>query len=909
VTARKKDKLAIPVASQTPMGLRGPRGAAGDIDLAVRVGGIRFKNPFYVSSGPTSKSVEQMVKAEALGWAGASIKLTFDPAPYINLPPRYGYFSGPRFLSFSAETRLKVEEGLHLVRDTRRQTRDFVVFANISYCGDKGIDGWVHMAKAFEDAGSHIIELNMCCPNMSFNVTLTGQSPETGLRTGASLGEDAEATAYITEKVKKAVGIPVCVKITPEGGRIAQVAKAAFDAGADIVSSVGNRLGVPPIDPDHPTKSVYHLQEEPSMSCMSGPWLKPLALRDVYEIRKLVGPAPVIIGNGGMLTMQDAVEMFMCGADLVGFCTGILLEGFELLPPLLGNLKDYMKRHGYRSPADMRDIVVNAVTPATQLTIQEGVAQKIEPNLAAPCVVGCPAHVPAHAYVQFVARGNFREAYRQIVSKNPLQNVCGHVCSHPCENECIRGKLEEPIRIRDIKRFVLELAKEEGWKPELACAKPRGVKVAVVGSGPAGLSCAYDLARAGYQLTVFERDKEPGGMLRWAVPRFRLPKNILEDAINDVKTLGVTFKTGVHFGTDITLKSLRSDGYRAIFLGIGAQRGSKLGLDGEDVKGSMTALDFLRAVYGGKNPVKGKRVAVIGGGFTAVDSARTAVRLGASEVFILYRRTRGEMPAVSEEVDEAEEEGVQIMYLVSPKRLITEKGRLVALRMVNHVLGEKDASNRRRPVEVKETEFTLKADVVISALGQEVELDGNAAPVKLSRSHTIAADSCGATSVKGVFAGGDAATGASTLIAAIAAGKRAAVSIDKYLARKKATLEYDPDPAAVREDVVIQRSGNLPRQRRIPLAVASAAERRKNWSIYTSTQTREEAMAEAARCLNCGCGIACGVCYRVCMSMAISEQNGRYEIDREKCKACGMCFQRCPNLNIEMVRTAKPQSS
>jgi len=875
-----------------------------DIDLAVRIAGIRFKNPFFVSSGPASKSVEQMVKAQELGWAGASIKLTFDPAPYINLPPRYGYFSGPRFLAFSAETRLNVKEGLRLVRDARKATRDFVVFANITYSGNKGIDGWVHMAKAFEDAGAHIIELNMCCPNMSFNVAVTGQSAQAGLRTGASLGEDAEATALVTERVKKAVGIPVCVKITPEGGRIAQVAKAAFDAGADMVCSVGNRLGIPPIDLENPTKSVYHLQEEPSMSCMSGPWIKPFGLRDMYEIRKLVGPAPALIGTGGVLTAEDAVEMFMCGADLVGLCTGILLEGFELLPPFVARFKDYMKRHGYRRVHDLRDIVVNAVTPASELTIHEGVARKIEPNLAAPCVVACPAHVPAHAYVRFVARGDFREAYRQIISRNPLQNVCGYVCSHPCESECVRGKLEEPVRIRDIKRFVLELARKEGWKPDGAPAKPRRQKVAVVGSGRAGLSCACDLARAGYRVTVFDRDKKPGGMLRWAVPRFRLPENILDDAVAGVKASGVTFKTGVCFGTDITLKNLRSAGYRAIFLGIGAQQGSKLGLDGEDVQGSMTALDFLRDVYRDANPVKGRRVAVVGGGFTAVDSARTAVRLGASEVFILYRRTRAEMPAVSEEVDEAEEEGVRIMYLVSPRRLAVEKGRLAALRMVNHVLGEKDASNRRRPVEVKETEFTLGVDVVISALGQEVELDGKAAGIKLSRSKTIACDANGATSVKGVFAGGDAVTGTGTLIDAIAAGKRAAVSIDKRLAGKNASLDYEPEPVAVKEEIVLGRAGNLPRQRRIPLAIAPPSRRRRDFNITTSTQTREEAMAEAARCLNCGCGVACGLCYRVCMALAVKEQNGRYEIDREKCHACGMCFQRCPNLNIEMVRTA-----
>ena len=879
--------------------------AKKDIDLRTKIGSVVFKTPFYVSSGPTSKSVEQLVKAESLGWAGASIKLTFDPAPYINLPPRYGYFDKERFLSFSAETRLLVDEGIQLVKDARKQcASDFVVFANITYVGEKGIDGWVHMARRFEDVGADIIELNCCCPNMSFNVQLSEQTQQTAHRTGASLGEDADAVAYLTEQVRKAVGIPICVKITPEGGCIAQVSEAAYNAGADAVSSVANRLGVPPIDLDTPTTSVYHLQEQPSMSCMSGPWIKPLALRDVYEIRKHVGPDRVITGTGGMVTMQDTVEMMMCGADLVGFCTGILLEGYELMPPLLGELEAYMIKHGHRTPRDMRDLVVNAVRPATELTIHEGVARKIEPNLAGPCVVACPAHVPAHAYVQFVARGEFKTAYEQIVSKNPLQNVCGYVCSHPCEDECVRGALDEPIRIRDIKRFVLEKSKAEGWTPEGTGVKPRKQKVAVVGSGPAGLSCAYDLARAGYKVTVFERSDELGGMLRWAIPRFRLSETVLEEGIDQVKALGVEFKTGVAFGSDVTIDGLTTEGYDAVFLGLGAQNGSMLGIEPDDVTGCVTALDFLRDVYAGGNAVSAKRVAVIGGGFTAVDSARTAVRLGAKEVFILYRRTRDEMPAVSEEVDEAEEEGVQVMYLVTPKGVIAEGGKVKALEMINHVLGERDASDRRRPVEVAETEFTLKVDTVISALGQEVDIDARAAGVRLSKWNTIVADEkTGATSVEGVYAGGDAVTGANNLISAIAAGKRAAVSIDRRLAGEDAVLEYEPDWVPTAEEVVLKRAGSLPRQKRVPAALADADERKRDFKTYTATMTEAEAVAEAARCLNCGCGVACGQCYRVCMSLAIADESGRYEIDEEKCHACGMCFQRCPNLNIEMVRT------
>jgi len=871
------------------------------IDLSVSVGGVRFRNPFFVSSGPTTKHVEQLLKAEALGWAAASIKLTFDPSPYISLPPRYGYFSPGRFLSFSAETRLNVEEGLALMREGRRQVKELVLLANMSYSGDKGVEGWVNMAKRFEEAGADLIELNMCCPNMSFNVSVSGRADGGGHRTGASMGEDADLTAMVTEAVVKGVGIPVVVKLTPEGGRIGQVAKAALDAGAVGVTSVSNRLAIPPVDVENPTKSAYHLQKEPSMSCMSGPWIKPLALRDVFEIRKAAGPEAVVLGTGGMLTMSDVVEMMMCGADLVGFCAGILLEGFELLPPLMKDLEAYMTRHGYRRPREFRDVIVKSVTANDKLTIYEGHAQKKEEHLAAPCVVACPAHVPAHAYVQFVARGEYRRAYEEIVSKNPLQNVCGYVCSHACETECVRGKLEEPIRIREIKRFVLEKASAEGWKPALKTKAKRKEKVAVIGAGPAGLSCAYDLAKAGYKVTVFEQDKEAGGMLRWAVPKFRLPKKVLDEGIGQVRALGVEIRTGMSLGREITIEGLKSDGYRAIFLGIGAQKGTMLGIEPEGVRGCMNALEFLRKTSEGENPVEGKRVAIVGGGFTAVDAARTAVRLGAREVFVLYRRTRQEMPAASEEVEEAEEEGVRIMYLVSPRNILAQDGKVVGLEMINHVLGGVDASGRRRPEAVSETEFTLRADVVIAALGQEVALEKGTGGVSLTQQGTIVCERETCACGNGVYAGGDAVTGANNLISAVAAGKRAAVTIDRDLAGDEAVLDYEPEPVAVKSDVVLERAGNQPRQKRVPLSMRRAEERKGDFEPYTNTMTEEEARAEAGRCLNCGCGVACGVCYRVCMSLAIQEKDGRYEIDPEKCHACGMCFRRCPNMNIEMV--------
>ena len=343
-----------------------------NILMPIELAGIKFRNPFCVSSGPASKLVDQLIKAQKCGWAGASIKLTFDPAPYINLKPRYRWYPDINLFSFSAETRLNIEEGLKLIEQGRKKTRDFILFANISYSGDKGLYGWGNMAKRFESAGAHIIELNLCCSNMSYNVEITGKVKEGGPLSGASLGKDEIVS--IVKAVKKSVSIPVFVKLTSEGGREDRKAKASFEAGADGVCGGGGSLGISPININNPKCSVYNLQKEPSIACLTGLWAKPIALRNVYAIRKMVGKKPVIIGAGGVSTFQDAVEMSMAGADLIGICTAILINDFDFLKPLIKKLKTYLNKMGYKSLKDVRDILVENITPNSNLTIEEGVA-------------------------------------------------------------------------------------------------------------------------------------------------------------------------------------------------------------------------------------------------------------------------------------------------------------------------------------------------------------------------------------------------------------------------------------------------------------------------------------------------------------------------------------------------------
>ncbi len=354
-----------PAAAPTP---------AEDPRLAVTAGRLALRNPFIVASGPTVKCADQLVLAESSGWAGASLKLAFDPEPYISLPPRYRWFRKEGYHAFTAEKRLTFVECLALIRAGRSATRRLALFANITYIGDKpGLTGWCDMARQAQDAGAHAIELNMCCPNMSFNVALT-ESARTE-QTGASMGQNAAAVSLILAAVRQAVSIPVFVKITPEGGRIAAVAKACFEQGADCVCSVANRLAIADFDVEQPDQGPYRLQDEPTLACFSGPWIKPLALRDVYEIRRAAGPGPAVEGTGGVAAWRDAVQMILCGADLVGVCTETMLRGFEFLPRWLKALGEYLDRHGHATVRAARDRAVPRITSADKLTLHGGYAE------------------------------------------------------------------------------------------------------------------------------------------------------------------------------------------------------------------------------------------------------------------------------------------------------------------------------------------------------------------------------------------------------------------------------------------------------------------------------------------------------------------------------------------------------
>ena len=406
------------------------------------------------------------------------------------------------------------------------------------------------------------------------------------------------------------------------------------------------------------------------------------------------------------------------------------------------------------------------------------------------CQETCPVHIDIRRYVGLTAEGKYEEALAVVRERNPLPAICGRICNHPCEDACNRGRQDEPIAIDSVKRFLadyeLKLYKEGKLSWPSPPKKTKKEKVAVVGAGPAGLTVAHDLAWRGYNTTIFEAAPVPGGMLYLGIPEYRLPRDIIQTEVDYIKNLGVEIKYETPVGPDLTIDDLFKQDYKAVFLGVGAHRGLKLRVPGEDdYEGFLDCVIFLRRANLGDHTKPGKKVIVIGGGNSAIDSARTALRLGCDEVYILYRRSRAEMPANPWEVEAAEEEGVKIHYLAAPVKILGENGRVVGMQCTKMQLGKLDESGRRRPIPISGSEFEIEADLVIPAISQEPDIsflhEGHG--LEISKWNSFVIDRTGATNRPGVYAGGDDVTGPQTVIKAIAAGHTAADGIDKYLSK------------------------------------------------------------------------------------------------------------------------------
>ncbi len=506
----------------------------------------------------------------------------------------------------------------------------------------------------------------------------------------------------------------------------------------------------------------------------------------------------------------------------------------------------------------------------------------------APCKAVCPAHIPVQGYIKLASMGRYTEALELIKKENPFPAVCGRICNKACEQACTRGIVDSSVAIDDIKKFIADkdLDASTRFVPKMLnqIGRPYTEKIAVIGAGPAGLSCAYYLAVKGYPVTVFEKEDKLGGMLTLGIPSFRLDKAVVNAEIDILRELGVEFKTGVEVGKDVTLPQLRADGYKAFYLGIGASKGAKLGVPGEELAGVFTGIDFLRDVNLEKPVNVGKRVAVVGGGNVAIDVARTALRLGADDVTIVYRRSRDEMPAAADEIAEAEEEGVRFMYLAAPAEVLG-KGKVSGMKVELMELGEADAKGRRKPVGTGKFE-TLELDSVISAIGQKIDLGGISAGtgIQLSSKGSVMVDELSyQTGEPDVFAGGDVVTGPKFAIDAIAAGKEASISIHRYVHPGQTQhlgrdhRDYKPlDTKTVA--ISIGSFDTAPRQK---AACGSAEEARKTFKDLRGDLTEEQIKKEVKRCLGCGCAV----------------------INEDLCVGCGICTTKCKFDAIHLEKT------
>ena len=503
----------------------------------------------------------------------------------------------------------------------------------------------------------------------------------------------------------------------------------------------------------------------------------------------------------------------------------------------------------------------------------------------APCKAVCPAHIPVQGYIKLASEGRYTEALELIKKENPFPAVCGRICNKVCEEACSRGIVDASVAIDDIKKFIAEkdLSAETRFVPKMLnqIGRPYEEKIAVIGAGPAGLSCAYYLAVKGYPVTVFEKEQMLGGMLTMGIPSFRLDRAVVNAEIDVLRELGVQFRTGVAVGKDVTLDQLRSEGFKAFYLGIGASKGAGLGCPGEELGGVSTGIDFLRRVNQGEKPELGSDVAVIGGGNVAIDVARSALRLGAENVTIIYRRSRDEMPAADDEIAEAEEEGVKFRFLASPVEILGD-GKCESLKLERMELGEADARGRRKAVGTGRFE-TVPVTAVISAIGQKIDLSGIADFETDKSGNVVVSLPSYQTSVADVFAGGDVVTGPKFAIDAIAAGKEGAVSIHRFVhpGQTQNLGRDNRDYKALDASTIAISVGSFDTAPRQKAASGSAAEAKKTFKDLRGTLTEEQIRKEASRCLGCGCVV----------------------IDEDLCVGCGICTTKCKFDAIRLEKT------
>jgi heterodisulfide reductase subunit A-like polyferredoxin len=517
------------------------------------------------------------------------------------------------------------------------------------------------------------------------------------------------------------------------------------------------------------------------------------------------------------------------------------------------------------------------------------------PNIAgilklghAPCKTACPANINVQGYVQLIKKKEYIKAVNLIRERNPLSAICGRVCTHPCETVCTRSNVDSAVAIRQLKRFASDKEMEmvesgELSLPDEKAPLPDARKIAVIGAGPSGLTVAADLADRGYAVTVYEASPAAGGMLRWGIPEYRLPVKVLDYEIDLIRRKGISFVFNCSVGKDITIEKLREE-YEAVFIGIGTQKSTPIQIKGEGLDGVLEGLEFLNNASSKDAPALKGRVIIVGGGDVAMDAASSAIRLGAEDVRIVYRRSETELPAIKEEIDHAVEEGVNFQFLTNPVEFIDDgNGRLSMVRCIKMELGEPDESGRRRPVRIEGSEFEMEADTVILAIGSRPDLllSDSYPDLPVSKWGNIVIDKHGATEMDGVFAGGDIVTGPATVIEAVAAGKRAAESIDIYCRGEETEITRFEDTIKPVPEELLPSINDVEKKPRATAKELPVEHRIKDFAEIEAVFSEEEALAESERCLNCALCSECGECVKVCEKKAIDHNMVEREISLE----------------------------
>jgi len=521
----------------------------------------------------------------------------------------------------------------------------------------------------------------------------------------------------------------------------------------------------------------------------------------------------------------------------------------------------------------------------------------LDHSLIPPCQAACPLHMEIREYVDLVAQGRIMEALQVIRDGNPFPSICAYICTHPCEEACRRSQVDKPVAIRALKRFAVEFGGDRRIYTEADTI--HSDKVAIVGSGPAGMACAYYLRKMGYPVTIFEAHSEVGGMLRVGIPQYRLPREILNTEVQRLTQMGVEIRTNTRV---VSLDLLSDMGYKAIFITIGAHQSLRMGIEGDDSPGVIDGATFLREVNLGLKPSLGKRVVVVGGGNVAIDAARTALRLGAQKVTILYRRSREEMPADPAEIEQAMEEGIDILFLVAPIKLKRRNSKL-NMTCIKMELGDPDATGRRRPIPIKGSEFNKQVDVLIAAIGQAPQMPSDFR-LRIGRGSTIQVDPVTLTTNRaGVFAGGDAVTGPATVTQALASGKLAASRIDDYLQHRYPQVDRETR-VGLTGDLLPKTIEMIKTIGRLEPPILPPEARADDFTPVELVYDWATAISEARRCLRCGMGAeitsqekcaTCLNCLRVCpYHVPYLDTNCVVQIPVEQCLACGICVAECP---------------